>query len=57
MTVQVTFSLLDLRLADRLATESADILRAVARKIEEGETFAPLFESKGNEVGTLRVTA
>jgi hypothetical protein len=54
MTVRITFTIADPRLDDRLATEAASILRGVAERIEDGEGFAALFDSKGNEVGTLR---
>ena len=56
MTVHITFTIADPRFDDRLATEAASILRGVVERIETGEEFAALFDSKGNEVGTLRVT-
>jgi hypothetical protein len=56
MTVHIVFTIADPRLDDRLATEAASILRGVVERIEDGEDFAALFDSKGNEVGTLRVT-
>ena len=56
MTVHITFTIADPRFDDRLATEAASILRGLVKRIEEGEEFAALFDSKGNEVGTLRVT-
>jgi len=56
VTVHITFTIADPRFDDRLATEAASILRGLVKRIEEGEEFAALFDSKGNEVGTLRVT-
>ena len=55
MTVRIVFTLSDPRLDHVLASEAAGIVRSVADKIDEGETFAALFDSKGNEVGQLRV--
>jgi hypothetical protein len=56
MTVRIVFTISDPRFDNRLATEAASILRGVVERIEEGETFAALFDSKGNEVGTLRIS-
>ncbi|MEN6367739.1 MAG: hypothetical protein ABFC88_13085 [Thermoguttaceae bacterium] len=56
MTVRITFTIADSRLDDKLATEAASILCGVVKRIEDGEEFAALFDSKGNEVGTFRVT-
>lgn len=56
MRVHIAFKIADPRLDNRLATEAACILRGLAKRIEEGEDLATLFDSKGNEVGTFRVT-
>ena len=55
MTVHIVFTISDSRLDERLATEAASILRGVVERIERGEEFAKLFDSKGNKVGTFMV--
>ena len=56
MTVRIVFTIADPRLQNVSFAEAADILRGVVERIEEGEQFAALFDSKGNEVGTFRVS-
>ena len=56
MTVSILFTLTDPRFDEALATESTKILRRAIELLRDGEEVAPLFDSKGNEVGTFRVT-
>ena len=56
MTVSILFTLTDPRFDDKLATESTKILRRAIELLRDGEQVAPLFDSKGNEVGTFRVS-
>ena len=56
MTVSILFTITDPRFDDKLATESVKILRRAIELLRDGEAIAPLFDSKGNEVGTFRVS-
>jgi hypothetical protein len=56
VTVSILFTLTDPRFDETLATESTKILRRAIELLRDGEEVAPLFDSKGNEVGTFRVT-
>ena len=56
MTVNIIFTLSDQRLDHRLATESIGILQKAIELIGDGAEFAPLYDSKGNEVGELRIS-
>ena len=56
MTVSILFTLTDPRFDEKLATESIKILRRAIELLRDGEQVAPLFDSKGNEVGTFRVS-
>ena len=57
MTVSIIFTLSDSRLDHRLATESIGILQKAIELIRDGAEYAPLHDSKGNEVGELKVFA
>jgi hypothetical protein len=56
MTVNIIFTLSDQRLNHRLATESIEILQRAIELVRDGAEFAPLYDSKGNEVGKLRIS-
>jgi hypothetical protein len=56
MTVTIVFTLSDQRLNHRLATESIGILQRTIELIRDGAEFAPLYDSKGNEVGELKIS-
>lgn len=56
MTVSILFTLTDPRFDETLATESTKILRRAIELLRDGEEVVPLFDSKGNEVDTFRVT-
>ena len=56
MTVSIVFTLTDPRFDATLATESIAILRRAIELLRDGEQVAPLLDSKGNEVGTFRVS-
>lgn len=55
MTAEIKINMDNAAFENRSATELARILRALAKRVEVGESYVPLMDFNGNKVGEFNI--